>query len=156
MKKNNLDLQIRQRIDSLLGDISVLVKTSALDAVRNALGAVESTAQAASAAIAPAPVTRQTRSKRGKRTSEQVDAMAATILAYVKNNGGQRLEQIGKAMKTPTKEMKLPIQKLLGARALRMEGKKRGTKYFAGGSPAVKAAPKKAAPARKAKAHKKA
>lgn len=53
------------------------------------------------------------------------------MLAYIKANPGQRLEQIGKGVKSPTKELKLPIQKLFEQKAISTKGEKRGTKYFA-------------------------
>ena len=68
--------------------------------------------------------------KRGKRTSEQVTAMAARVLAEVRSKQGRRLEEIGKAMRTDTAVLKLPIAKLLKAKRLKTKGQKRGTKYF--------------------------
>jgi hypothetical protein len=134
MKKSSLDQEIRRRIDALLHDISSLVKSSALEAVRSVLGDVSGASPAAASAAAAKPARPARASgKRGKRTSEEVNATAASILAHVKSNAGQRLEEIAKGMGIATKEMKLPIQKLLAERALRTEGRKRGTKYFAGG-----------------------
>jgi hypothetical protein len=43
------------------------------------------------------------------------------------------VENAGKAVGLSTKEMALPIRKLLAARSIRTEGQRRGTKYFAGG-----------------------
>jgi hypothetical protein len=56
--------------------------------------------------------------------------MAARVLAQVRSKQGQRLEEIGRAMKTPTKGLKLPVAKLLAAKKLMTKGAKRGTKYF--------------------------
>jgi hypothetical protein len=71
--------------------------------------------------------------KRAKRSSEDVQAMADSFLAYVTSNEGQRLEEIAKGMSVSSKELKLPVITLLQARAVRTEGQKRGTKYFSGG-----------------------
>ena len=92
-----------------------------------------------------------------KRSSEQVDAMAQKFLAFVKSNDGKRLEEISAALKIPSKNLKLPVQKLLAAKAVKTTGAKRGTKYHVGGGGggAAKAA-KAAAPAKAGKRGKKA
>jgi hypothetical protein len=56
--------------------------------------------------------------------------MADRVLAQVRSKQGQRLEEIAKAMKLPTKGLKLPVSKLMAARKLKTKGAKRGTKYF--------------------------
>ena len=49
---------------------------------------------------------------------------------YIENNPGQRMEIIGKALGMPTRELNLPVKKLLAARKIRTEGHKRATEYF--------------------------
>jgi guanyl-specific ribonuclease Sa len=127
MKTSPLDREIRSRIDTLLSDISQLVKSSALEAVSSALGG-SSMASAAPARAAAAP---RRRGRPGKRSSEDVQASADALLAYIKKNEGQRLEQIAKGMGMSSKELKLPVQKLFAAKAIKTKGKKRGTMYFA-------------------------
>ena len=56
--------------------------------------------------------------------------MATRVLAQVRTKQGQRLEELGRAMKMPTKGLKLPIQKLLALKKLKTKGQKRGTQYF--------------------------
>jgi hypothetical protein len=68
----------------------------------------------------------------GKRTSEEVEATAERIATYVRSNPGARLEQIASGLGTSSKELKLPVIKLLGAKTLTKKGQKRGTMYFAG------------------------
>jgi hypothetical protein len=57
--------------------------------------------------------------------------MAARVLAQVRSNQGQRLEEIGRAMELQAKGLKLPVAKLLAAKRLETKGQKRGTRYFA-------------------------
>ena len=71
--------------------------------------------------------------KGGKRSSASMDEMQATLLAHVKANPGQRGEQIASALKTDVGTMRLPMKKLIAARAVRTEGQRRGMMYFAGG-----------------------
>jgi hypothetical protein len=136
MANNTLNNEIQSRINSFLGELSQLVKRQALEAVHEALGeaaaprrgpgrprSVTMSAGRRPRAIAKGGV-------RGKRSPEQVDAMAARVLAQIRSKQGQRLEEIGRAMKMPTKGLKLPIAKLMAGKKLKTKGAKRGTKYF--------------------------
>jgi hypothetical protein len=145
MKTSSLDREIRARIDALLTDISTLVKSSALEAVHAALGGISGGDPTPTAGLrrgpgrprkgvsAPAAPKAARGGKRERRSSEDVQATADAFLAYVKANEGRRLEEIAQGMGRASKELKLPVIKLIQARAVRTEGRKRGTKYFAGG-----------------------
>lgn len=118
-----------------------MFKEAALESVRTALGddaapARRGPGRPPSKAKAGRRVGRP-KGRGGKRSTEQVDQMAERVLAYVKSNPGQGLEAIGKHIGIATKELKLPVIKLLGARQLKKSGQKRGTKYFAGAGKAA-------------------
>ena len=70
-----------------------------------------------------------TKRKAGKRTSEEIEAQAATILSYLKKNPQHGAEQIGAALGMTTSELALPIKSLLAKKSLKTVGQKRGTKY---------------------------
>ena len=67
--------------------------------------------------------------KRIRRSPEDLARLQASILAAVKSNQGQRLEEIGKAIKTDTAVLKKPMALLLAAKKVKTTGAKRGTKY---------------------------
>jgi hypothetical protein len=138
---NNLDQDIQSRIQSFLAELSQLVKMAALGSVHAALGGeLEPSMRRGPGRPRgsgkrgpgrPRKAGRPARaSKRAKRSSEAVEAMAARVLAQIRSKQGQRLEEIGKAMKLPTKGLKLPIQKLLASKKVKTKGRKRGTQYF--------------------------
>ncbi|MFN0006697.1 MAG: hypothetical protein ACKVXR_02225 [Planctomycetota bacterium] len=130
MPNSTLDQEIQSRIQSFLTELSALVKKSALESVQTALAGGAST-NGRRGPGRPRKIGSSARAgKRAKRSSEQVDAMAARVLAQVRSKQGQRLEQISKAMKLPSKELKLPVAKLLAAKKLKTKGQKRGTQYF--------------------------
>ncbi len=140
MKNSPLDRELRSRIDAFVNELTNLVKLSALEAVHEALGSTLNAGVAGGAAPAAAPTAgkrgpgrppKAARGKGGKRSPEDVLKTAATVLSHIKANPGQRLEQIGKAVKMPTKDLKLPIQKLFEQKVINTKGEKRGTKYFA-------------------------
>jgi hypothetical protein len=148
-----LDTEIRSRIETFLAEISAMVRESALQAVLEVLGGEGGGtgngaparrgpgqsrglgAQASSGAAAGNGRKKAARraSRGGKRSSEEMDAMTELIELHIRQNPGQGAEQIGKAVGLSTKDMALPIRKLLAARSIRTEGQRRGTKYFAGG-----------------------
>lgn len=66
-----------------------------------------------------------------RRSPEQVEAVGAKVLAYIKKHPGSRLEEIGRGMGVETGGLKLPILSLRDQGQLRTEGQKRGTMYFA-------------------------
>lgn len=142
MARTNLDSEIRSRIETFLEEISSLLKQAALESVRAALGDGATPVQRGPGRppkSAGARSVGRPRGGGGKRSSEQVDEMASRILAYVKTNAGESLEAISRAIGVPTKEMKLPVIKLLSTRQLKKTGQKRGTKYFAGSGKAATA-----------------
>jgi hypothetical protein len=119
-------------------EIPALVRASALEAVYSALGATLTTTpakrgpgrppKAAAQTAAPAP---KHRGKPAKRTPEDVAKTGEAVVAYVAKNPGESVEQIGKALGAKTKELALPIIRMIEAKKLRTTGKRRGTKYFA-------------------------
>jgi hypothetical protein len=136
MPNKSTDQSIRTRIDSFLSELSGLVRRSALAAVQEALGEGARRRRGPRRTRGPGkrgpdrPMKVGRPAGGGKRSSEQVDAMAARVLAQVRSNQGQGLEEIGRAMKLPTKGLKLPIAKLLARKKLKTKGQKRGTRYF--------------------------
>jgi predicted transcriptional regulator len=50
----------------------------------------------------------------------------------VKNNPGLRIEQINKQLGTTTKDLALPIRKLISDGVVSAKGQKRSTTYFPG------------------------
>ncbi len=142
MKSTTIDSEIRSRIDAFIGELSTLVRLSALEAVHNALGSTLNAGAMApkrgpgrpAKSGTPSPLVSAPKAaakrKRGKRSQEDVLAVAGSVLGYIKAHQGERLEQIAKGMNVASKELKLPILKLFEQKAIKTTGEKRGTKYF--------------------------
>ncbi|MBX7196134.1 MAG: DNA-binding protein [Sandaracinaceae bacterium] len=147
-----------------MSELETLIRTAALEAVQAALGGASAakqsslTAAAAKPAapkasgasssapkVAPSPSTQASvpavkRVKKGtRRSAEDVAAAARTIKAHLAAHPGQGVEAIAKALGVPSKDLALPITNLLGARSIRKEGEKRGTRYFLTGASEGKA-----------------
>lgn len=81
------------------------------------------------AAVA-APKAPRLRAKGAKRSPDELEELTEQLLAYIKGNPGQRIEQIADGMGTSTKELNLPAKKLLGNKSIKTKGHKRATQYF--------------------------
>jgi hypothetical protein len=143
MANHDTDSAIRSRIDSFLTELGALVKQSALEAVRAALGD-GAPRRRGPGRPSKAGRRRAGRSARGgkriRRSAEDLAKVGARVLAQVRSKAGQRLEEIGRALETDTAILKKPVADLLAAKKLKTKGQKRGTTYFASGGGAKKAA----------------
>lgn len=74
------------------------------------------------------------RGRGAKRTADELDNLAENFHAFVAKHPGLRIEQINKQLGTTTKDLALPIRKLVAEGALKTKGEKRSTTYFAGES----------------------
>ena len=68
--------------------------------------------------------------KGAKRDPADLAALTDSIAAHIESNPGQGVEQIAKALSTTTKELTLPIRKLLADKKIFSKGQKRATRYF--------------------------
>jgi hypothetical protein len=84
----------------------------------------------AKAAAAPKKKAAAKRAPGEKRPAMELAKLVEKLADYIKANPGQRMEAIGKALGTPTKDLNLPVKKLLAAKKIRVEGQKRATEYF--------------------------
>jgi hypothetical protein len=65
-----------------------------------------------------------------KRPPGELAKLTERLGGYIKAHPGERMEAIGKALGVPTRELNLPVKKLLAGRRIRTEGHKRATEYF--------------------------
>ena len=138
MANHDLDSEIQSRISAFLDELSQLVKAQALEAVHAALGQAAGPVRRGpgrprKVSMRPGRKPRMMAKRGGKRvrrSPEDLAKLQANLLAAVKAKQGQRLEEIGKAMKTDTAVLKRPMAMLLAAKKVKTKGQKRGTQYF--------------------------
>jgi len=148
MAKKDFDANIRACVDSFVEELSALVRQAALDSVQEALISVGASAPAPARRGRPrkkaaAPVRRKASKKRGRRSSALVSKTTDSALAYIRTNPGCSVGDIGAGLGSSTKELRLPLMKLLADGKLRTTGQKRGTRYHAGGGGGRKKAKRK-------------
>lgn len=126
----DIQREINDRIDAFVTDITELAKKAAYETLSSALEhGLTGTGDGRRVPKLAAPTTRRRR-KGGKRSPDEIAETADALLEYIQKNPGMRMEAIAKAMGSSTKDLTLPIKKLLSAHKVKVEGQKRATSYY--------------------------
>lgn len=129
-----IESHIQDRISSFVQELDVLVRKSALEALRGVLDGESSTARRS-----------PRRPRSSSHASSLVEGVAPAIVAHVRANDGQTVGAIATAVGAAPNAAKKAIKDLLDSGQLKKSGQKRGTRYHVGsGRPASpKAKPSK-------------
>ena len=126
------DAAVREAVESFVEQLRGLIQQAALESVQAALnGGAVSARRGAKSGRAAAVISGKGRQKGAKRTPEELEALVKKLHTHVAKNPGQRIEHIGKALGVATKELNLPVKKLVSEKRLSTKGQKRATTYFA-------------------------
>lgn len=68
----------------------------------------------------------------GKRSPDELAAVGRMFLRIVTKHPGLRIEQINKRLGMRTKDLELPVRRLLTDRMIHTKGRQRATTYFTG------------------------
>ena len=123
----NLHSDIQRLVDGFVAQVTELARRAAIDTLESALG--RSGTRGGSAGMARIG---RSRGRGAKRTSNELEKLQDDFLSFVGKNPGMRIEQINKQLGTTTKDLALPIRKLIADGSLKAKGKKRSTTYFLG------------------------
>ena len=136
---SNFEQQINQRVQSFVAEITELARKQAFETLSSALQGAgllggrsrgrNGAGRRGRAALAS--------SAGGRRSADQIEATCEALLSQIGSNPGQRIEQIGSAIGMRTKDLALPIRKLVAQKQIRTEGQRRATRYFPGGGGAA-------------------
>lgn len=146
----DINARIAAKIQGFTEELQALIGAAVREHVENALesfrsGAAAAAPKAAKAAkAAPAPkaavaapaaaaaakAPKVSRRKGAKRSAAEIEKTITSLQAFIASKPGQRMEQIGAALSTATKDLTRPLQKLLEAGAVRREGAKRASRYY--------------------------
>lgn len=132
MPKTDIDEQIRGMLEAFASDLAGLIRESAMQTVRDALGGEASGRRGGvkrGARAGGAPAGRRL-PKGAKRPPDEIVKLTSKLLEYVKGHKGERIEQIAKGMGVSTRELNLPVKKLIAGKSVKTRGQKRATQYF--------------------------
>jgi hypothetical protein len=131
---SNFEQQINQRVQTFVAEITELARRQAFETLSSALAGAgllgdgrrgrNGGRRGRVAALASAG--------NGRRSPDQIEATCQALVGEIGARPGQRIEQIGSAIGMRTKDLALPIRKLVREKRIRTEGHRRATKYFPG------------------------
>ncbi|HEY4057044.1 MAG TPA: hypothetical protein VGM39_10565 [Kofleriaceae bacterium] len=121
----NLHSDIQRLVDTFVAEVTDLARRAAMDTLASAFNGGRGGRVGGGSM-------RLGRGRGAKRSSGELDQLAEQFAAYVNKNPGLRIEQINKELGTTTKDLQLPIRKMIAEGSLKVKGKKRSTQYFPG------------------------
>jgi len=126
--------EMNRTVQGFVAQITELARRAALDTLESAFGGRggRGAANGSAAIAALGRLGRPRGGRSGKRSPADLEALSDRFGAFVKANPGLRIEQINKELGTTTKDLALPIRKLISDGAIATKGQKRSTTYFAG------------------------
>ncbi|HET9619830.1 MAG TPA: hypothetical protein VFP84_00590 [Kofleriaceae bacterium] len=124
-------------MQGFVAQITELARRAAINTLESAFGeraaAVGGSTAAAAIMLDGAARVGRPRGGRGaKRTAADLEALSQQVASFISANPGLRIEQINKELGTTTKDLALPIRKLISEGAINAKGQKRSTTYFPG------------------------
>lgn len=149
MASTTLDRQIRERMKLFVAELTSLIKQSAVKSVKDALGngdtelptrrgrgrpgrvaGAKRAALLGDAEVTKTPKGSGGKKKGSKRSTMQLEHLTEKLLAHITANPGQRIEKLNAELGMRTKELALPVKKLLAEKKISTKGKRRATAYF--------------------------
>ncbi|MCP3920043.1 MAG: hypothetical protein GY711_31320 [bacterium] len=138
---STIEARIRDSVDAFVAELTDLVRDAALESVHEALTGTSASAtrRSSSPTRKPSSTPRTAKVRRGSRRSAgDVEATQRAVVDYVRANKGCSVTDIASATGLSTKDLQLPMRKLVADGKLRTTGQRRGTRYLTsrgGGAP---------------------
>jgi predicted HTH transcriptional regulator len=125
--------EMNHTVQSFVAQITELARRAAINTLESAFGSRGASRAAPGPVVTGvAPVGRPRGGRGAKRTAADLEALSTKFASFVKSHPGMRIEQINKELGTTTKDLALPIRKLISEGMISAKGKKRSTTYFPG------------------------
>ena len=126
----DLQRQINDRVAAFVSEITDIAREAAMETLSDALGSEQDRRRTGGLSNGRASVTPRRRSAGGKRAPHEIQRTAEALHAHVTANPGERMEDIARALGSTTRDLALPVKKLLSDKRIRTEGQKRATRYY--------------------------
>lgn len=126
--------EMNRVVQGFVAQITELARRAAIDTLESAFGGRGGRGAPAAAALATnlGRVGRPRGGRGAKRSSADLQELSERFASFVSSNPGLRIEQINKQLGTTTKDLALPIRKLISEGRIKAKGQKRSTTYFPG------------------------
>jgi hypothetical protein len=133
------------RLDQLVSDFVTSLRTLIRDQAREALeGSFSADSETATKRATPiakasrAAINGHPRGRGDKRSADEIDGLAEKFLAFVGKHPHLRIEQINAKLGTSTKDLALPIRKLIASGRIKGKGARRARTYSVSAANPVK------------------
>lgn len=117
--------RIREIVDEFVAKLQDVLRDDLQEAIANIGLSIGSRR-----ASPPSNGHRVARGKGAKRDRAALHALSEQFVKFVSSHPGMRIEQINKELGTTTKDLALPIRKLIADGAITTKGRKRSTTYI--------------------------
>jgi hypothetical protein len=126
--------EMNRVVQGFVAQITELARRAAIDTLESAFGGRGGRSAPVAAALTAnlGRVGRPRGGRGAKRSSADLEALSESFASFVGSNPGLRIEQINKQLGTTTKDLALPIRKLISEGRVKAKGQKRSTTYFPG------------------------
>ena len=126
MSTNTMQSEMSRVVAQFVAEITDIAKRAARDQLDAAFGGRGGGRASTAGAVS------RGRGRGVKRTAGDLEKLADKFYEFVKANPGLRIEQINAKLGTSTKDLQLPIRKMIADGEIKAKGKKRSTTYTAG------------------------
>jgi len=128
--------EVNRAMIGFVAEIVEIALRAAIETLESALGSRPAHPGGRAAPDAESKATRRAGRPRGgggaKRTPADLEALSKRFASFVHANPGLRIEQINKQLGTTTRDLALPIRKLVADGVIDTRGQRRSTTYVAG------------------------
>ncbi|MBA3503226.1 MAG: hypothetical protein M4D80_01385 [Myxococcota bacterium] len=124
----NYQSELQKLVDGFVSQLSEIWRRQAIDSLTGMGGGRGQSSRSSGGELSLG----RGRGRGAKRTADELENLADAFVEFVGKNPGLRIEQINKQLGTTTKDLALPIRKLLEDGVVKAKGKKRSTAYFPG------------------------
>jgi hypothetical protein len=130
---SDFQIEMNKAVEGFVAQIAELARRAAIGTLESAFSGRAGRANGAAVLLAAGKGTpvRARRGRSAKRTAADLEALSSQVATFVKAKPGLRIEEINKELGT-TKDLALPIRKLIADGILTTKGEKRSTTYFPG------------------------
>jgi len=118
--------RIEECIEAFAADMSEIVRRVAFDSVSRALAGQPAIAPAATSASGRGGMQRNGT----KRTRDQIARTIIALENHLRATPGRRMEELSGDLGLSSRELALPLRRLVETGRVRAEGQKRATRYF--------------------------
>ena len=132
MSTSTMQTEMGRVVAQFVAEITEIAKRAARDSFDAAFGGGGGGGRGAGRAASSSSAVSRGRGRGVKRTSGDLEKLADKFYEFVKANPGLRIEQINGKLGTSTKDLQLPIRKMIADGEIKAKGKKRSTTYTAG------------------------